>query len=134
MSTFTGCLDRTIVTAYSLPISALPYKSAFVASYTGYSGGIIHITGFKIDPKTGEEYAEYYLPSSATRGRRYLYKLAHFAVEDEDLDAINDDSAYAHMDDRLYDDDSYSDDEIDSTYNYRTQIDVGGVGVRWGDM
>jgi hypothetical protein len=130
-TTFFDCLDDAIVSARG---SKLPYICAYTASYSGYNGGIIHITGFKMD-QNGDEYATYYLPSSSVSGRRYFYEIEQFQsnnLVDEDLElvAYNTDCDACDMDCESEDFDQNQD-----LFMSSRSMTVGLDGpTRWADM
>lgn len=69
---FYASIDRAVIlalTSVELGSRQLPLKYT-MASHIDECG-LIHITAFKF-ARNGREYAEYYLPATCSRGRRYL--------------------------------------------------------------
>jgi hypothetical protein len=142
MSDFKKCLDDAIVTA--MKTGRFPHRAAYVAGYSNYNGGIIHITGISTD-SNGEQYATYYLPASVTYGRRYLHKISQFQFDDEE-DLNDNDNRIYYESDSFYceeSDDAHYDsaDELPqlpqcSPFDAMPPFDgiTSSGAVRWGDM
>jgi hypothetical protein len=76
---FNNSINRAILQAINAVNNgkSLPYKCAMNADISDC--GLIHITAFKTNKKTGGEYAEYYLPGTSTSGYRYLDEIPEMA-------------------------------------------------------
>jgi hypothetical protein len=83
---FNNSINRAICNALT---ANLPYKCAMNSHIS--ECGLIHVTAFKLD-ENDREYAEYYLPSTCTKGYRYLDQIPEIQYysdsENSDAEAV----------------------------------------------